>query len=187
MDFSLEEIDQLIEDCISGKREAQSKLYQVYSSRLLAVCVRYAHDRSDAEDSLHEAFMLIFKKIGQYSGRGSFEGWMKRIAINVAINRYNQQRRFHAVEDISSYESKMESAEMDTFLNAKQMLEMIAELPPMYRMVFNLYAIDGYSHKEIAEKLRISEGTSKSNLSRARQILQKKIEKFGIKDKMYAR
>lgn len=183
----MEELEQLITDCKSGKRDAQSKLYRLYAPQLFALCIRYSRDRSEAEDCLHEGFVTIFEKIGQYAGKGSFEGWMKRIVINLALEKYRVRYRLHTVEDMKPYEMQMETSEFLSELNAQQLLELIAELPPRYKMVFNMYAIDGYSHKEIAEEMGITEGTSKSNLARARKILQDKVKQLEMRDRSYAK
>ena len=181
----MEDLEKLISDCKAGKREAQSRLYETYAPKLFGVCLRYSRDETEAEDTLHEGFIIIFGKIGQFSFKGSFEGWMKRIMVNISLEKCRNRYKMNTVEDISIYESR--SVEEDVFaeINANQLLEMIRDLSPRYRMVFNLYAIDGYSHKEIAEMMGISDGTSKSNLARARKILQDKIIEFGYIGKEY--
>ncbi len=171
----MENLDQLIDECKSGKQSAQSQLYKAFAPILFGVCVRYARDQTEAEDTLHEGFVTIFNKIEQFANKGSFEGWMKRIVVNIALEKYRKRYRLHTVEDMTIYDSKNVSDDVYSSINAKQLMEYIQELPPRYKMVFNLYAIDGYSHKEIAEEMGIAEGTSKSNLARARKILQNKI------------
>jgi len=182
----LENLDQLINDCKAGKRTAQAKLYELFSPKLFGVCLRYSRDETEAEDTLHEGFITIFSKIGQYAFKGSFEGWMKRIMVNLSLEKCRTRYRMNTVEDISKYESCSESEDVLAELNASQLMGMIRSLSPRYRAVFNLYAIDGYTHKEIAEMLDINEGTSKSNLARARRILQDKIIEFGYIGKEYA-
>jgi RNA polymerase sigma factor (sigma-70 family) len=182
----LENLDQLINDCKAGKRSAQAQLYELFSPKLFGVCLRYSRDETEAEDTLHEGFINIFNKIGQYSFKGSFEGWMKRIMVNISLEKCRTRFRMTTVEDISVYESSYINEDVYAELNANQLLDLIRSLSPRYRMVFNLYAIDGYSHKEIAEIMGIDEGTSKSNLSRARKILQDKIIEFGYIGKEYA-
>lgn len=183
----MKELDRLILDCKSGKRKAQSTLYQMFAPKLFGVCLRYSRDRTEAEDTLHEGFIKIMSKIGQYSGKGSFEGWMKRIVVNIALEKYRTRYRMQTVEDISIYDQKGESETVYDQLGAEQLLELVAQLPPRYKMVFNLYAIDGFSHKEIAEEMGINEGTSKSNLARARRILQQKVKELGISEKSYVK
>lgn len=182
----MENLDQLINDCKAGKRQAQAKLYELFSPKLFGVCLRYSRDETEAEDTLHEGFITIFNKIGQFAFKGSFEGWMKRIMVNISLEKCRTRFRMTTVEDISIYESGSINEDVYAELNAKQLLEMIRCLSPRYQMVFNLYAIDGYTHKEIAEIMGIDEGTSKSNLSRARKILQDKIIEFGYIGKEYA-
>jgi RNA polymerase sigma factor (sigma-70 family) len=183
----LEELNELIADCKSGKREAQSKLYQMFAPKLFGVCKRYARETAEAEDLLHEGFVIVFSKIDQFAFKGSFEGWMKRIIVNLAMEKFRKQNRLHTVEDIAVYESHQLHDEIYSNINAKQLLEFVNQLPPRYKMVFNLYAIDGYTHQEIAEMMGIETGTSKSNLNRARKILQEKVEMMGIKRESYAR
>merc|ERR1712046_111613 len=128
----------------------------------------------EAEDNLQDAFLTILKKIAQYKNKGSFEGWMKRIVINTALQRYRKQDVFQIIDEESIKEPEVEVNEEE--LSLPFLLQIIQELPDRYRMVFNLYALDGFSHKEIAEMMNISTGTSKSNLARARKILKSKVE-----------
>lgn len=182
----MENLEQIIEECKAGKQSAQSQLYRAFAPILYGVCMRYARDETDAEDVLHEGFVTIFNKIGQFAGKGSFEGWMKRIMVNIALERYRKRNRMHTVEDITIYDSKNVSEDLYAKINAGELMNLIKELPPRYKMVFNLYAIDGYNHKEIAEKMGIAEGTSKSNLARARKILQDRVIELGSIKKRYA-
>jgi RNA polymerase sigma factor (sigma-70 family) len=185
----LENLEQLIEDCKAGKRQAQSELYRMYSPKLFGVCLRYSRDATEAEDTLHEGFINIFNKIYQFAHKGSFEGWMKRIMVNIALEKFRTRYKVIPVEDISIYDSRSTAPDVYANLAAEQLLELIKLLPPRYKMVFNLYAIDGYNHKEIAEEMGINEGTSKSNLARARKILQDKVLELGLVDldKSYAK
>ncbi len=167
--------DQLIKNCKRKLPKAQAELYTRYGSVLFSICLKYAPNYTEAEDILQDAFMTIFDKIDQYKSKGSFEGWLKRIAINTALQRYRKPAVFRLVNEenlnIVDVAVDEESIPLD-FL-----LKIIQELPDRYRMVFNLYVLDGYSHKEIATLLNISQGTSKSNLARARVILKDKIER----------
>ena len=168
-------LEKLIKKCVQNDRKAQAEVYQVYSGKLFAVCLKYSPNYQEAQDNLQDGFITIFEKIHQFNHKGSFEGWMKRIIINSALQKYRQKNILTLVKDeipdvIESVEVNEEKISMD-FL-----LEKIQKLPDKYRMVFNLYILDGYSHKEISKELNISVGTSKSNLSRARQILKIKIE-----------
>lgn len=167
-------VEEIIRGCQSGKRSDQQLLYEHFSSGMFAVCMRYTRDTSEAEDILHEGFIKVFENIDRFRGEGSFEGWMRRIMVNLALERYRRQHKLYPVEDISE-ESGIEWEGADMQIRTEDLLKMISLLSPRYRMVFNLYAIEGYSHKEIAEMMGISEGTSKSNLARARGILQRKV------------
>lgn len=169
-------LEQLIQKCKKNDTKAQGELYKLYSSKLFAICLKYSRNHAEAQDNLHDAFMTIFKKIGQYKNKGSFEGWVKRVTINTALQRYRVKGFLEivneeAIEDIS-VEIDNETIKID-FL-----LEIIQTLPDRYRLVFNLYVLDGYSHKEIAEMLNITTGTTKSNLARARMILRDKINNY---------
>jgi len=176
--FDLEEI---IKGCIFRKREYQSKLYKLFSKKLFAVCYSYSKDYAEAEDTLHEGFMKIFSNISQYSFKGSFEGWMRKIIVNTALEKYRMQKHLYVVDDFE-YAEDIGYDEIISNITANDLLDIIKELPPKYKMVFNLYAIEGHSHKEISGMLKITEGTSKSNLARARYILKDKVEKhFSIK------
>lgn len=183
----MENLEQLIKDCKAGQQSAQSHLYKAYAPILFGLCMRYARDKTEAEDTLHEGFVTIINKIDQYQGKGSFEGWMKRIMVNISLEKYRKRYRLHTVEDITIYDNKTISEDVYATLGAQELLALITELPPKYKMVFNLYAIDGFNHKEIAEKMGIAEGTSKSNLARARKILQDKINEMNKLEKVYAK
>ncbi len=165
----------IIKGCVKGETEAQGALFKKYSKMLFGVCLRYTKDHSAAEDVLHEGFIKIFLNIASYKNKGSFEGWMRRIMVNTALERYRKNFQMYPVSDVTELESKMNTNIIVSELSAQELLVLIKGLPPAYKMVFNLYAIDGYSHKEIGEILNISIGTSKSNLSRARKILQSKV------------
>ncbi len=171
--------EELIKRCQDNDRTAQELLYRQYSSILYGLCLKYAPNQMEAEDSLQDAFITIFQRIGQYQGRGSFEGWIKRIAINTVLQKY-RQKRLHDLPSDDVMEEKLDHdlATTQASLPLDFLLSIIQELPERYRLVFNLYVLDGYTHKEIAELLGISDGTSKSNLSRARQLLQQKINAF---------
>jgi RNA polymerase sigma factor (sigma-70 family) len=145
---------------------------------MFGVCLRYAGSKEDAQDILHDGFLKIFDKIGQFEARGSFEGWIRKIMVNTALEKYRSQYKLVRMqEDVGEYE-KADPDDFPESLTVGELLIMIKELSPQYRVVFNMYAIEGYSHKEISEMLDISEGTSKSNLSRARMILQEKVKNY---------
>lgn len=167
-------LEQLIQNCKRNNLNAQSELYILYSSKLYSLCLKYSRNTEEAQDNLQDAFLTIFSKIGQYQNKGSFEGWLKRITINTALQRYRKKGTFNIInEDIIDNTVEVNDHED---LSLDYLLNLIQTLPNKYRLVFNLYVLDGYSHKDISEMLNISIGTSKSNLSRARVFLQKKIE-----------
>ncbi len=170
-------LERLIENCIKQDAQAQSQLYKQYASKLFSLCLKYSKNYAEAEDNLHDAFITVFSKIDQYKNKGSFEGWLKRIAINTALQRYRDNV---GVYDIVN-EGQIEDVSVDlndSDLSIEFLLKIIQELPDRYRLVFNLYVLDGYSHVEISELINISTGTSKSNLARARLILKDKIEDY---------
>lgn len=168
--------ENIIKGCRRKDQDAQRLLYEKFSAPMLGVCLRYAGSRDDAQDILHEGFLKIYEKIGQFESRGSFEGWIRRIMVNTALERYrNEQKSVNIQDELIEFDLNM-STKMDDNVTVKELLSIIMELSPQYRVVFNLFAIEGYSHKEISKMLDISEGTSKSNLSRARSILQKKVK-----------
>lgn len=157
---------------------AQSEIYELYADVLFGICLKYSRNYQDAEDTLQDSFLIIFDKIKQYSNKGSFEGWLKRIVINTALQKYRKKNHLQLIKEISDTEEVVEIDFEDTNLDIGFLLKLVQELPDKYRLVFNLYVLDSYSHKEISEMLNISEGTSKSNLSRARKKLKEKLEKY---------
>ncbi len=176
--INLEGIDKIIKGCIAGNIKYQEKLYKLFSEKMFAVCLRYAKDYTEAEDVLHEGFIKVFEKINRFKFKGSFEGWVRRIMINTALDKYRKQNLLHTVDDINKYSADFSYDDIISNITSKDLLKLIQELSPKYRMVFVSYAIEGYSHKEISEMAGISIGTSKSNLSRARKILQDKLNKY---------
>ena len=169
---------QIIEGCARHDRKAQQLLYDTYSRFLLGVCLRYASNRAEAEDILQESFLKIFFSIGDFSGTGSFKGWLRKVAVNTAITHYHKNLRYRYYVDIEEYvsmETGMADFEED-FCTADELFGILNELPAGYRMVFNLYAVEGYKHKEIAMMLKIDTNTSKSQYSRARALIRQKLE-----------
>ncbi len=169
---------ELIDGCIRGKRNCTNALYSYFSPKMFGICLRYANDYHSAEDILQEGFIRVFNHIDRFRGEGSFEGWMKRIFINTAIEYYRKSINHsgHAeLETTVSFQSSTNELALEN-LATQDLLKLIQKLSPGYRTVFNLYVIEGYAHKEIAAALKISEGTSKSQLARARGILQKMIK-----------
>lgn len=168
--------EELIARCKKGKRDAQQELYSMYSDKMLALCIRYVGNQFEAEDVLVVAFMKIFEKIDQYTGKGNFEGWIRRIMVNESLMYLRKQKQTKYHEDLETAERETATELSDSNLEAEDLMKLIQELPNGYRVVFNLYAIEGFSHKEIAQQLNISEGTSKSQLSKARNMLKRMIE-----------
>jgi len=183
----LSDIKDIIKGCLDGNRRDQELLYRRHASKLFAVSLQYSGNDEEARDILQEGFIKIFENLHHYKHEGSFEGWMRRIVVNTALEKFRSRHNLYRVDDIDSIiEIEAEPSTEDyTGLEAVDLLFIIRELPPKYRMVFNLFAIEGYSHKEIASMLNISEGTSKSNLSRARIILQRRVGSYtGIRKKV---
>ncbi len=167
--------EQIREGCNKGDRKFQQMLYDLFASTMFAVCMRYANEYNAAQDLLQEGFVKVFRSIDKFRGEGSFEGWVRRIFVNTAIEHYRKQVNLYAIVDISTkpYENYEVNA-LET-LKEQDIVKMIQSLSDGYRTVFNLYVIEGYSHKEIGDMLGITEGTSKSQLARARYLLQKMI------------
>ena len=165
----------LIERCKKHDRHAQEMLYQQYSGKMHALCCRYVKDKMEAEDVLVMAFTKIFDRIDQYKGDGSFEGWIRKVIVNESLTYLRRNKNMYLETEIEAADREPNYAELENELQAEDLLKMINELPSGYRIVFNLFAIDGYSHKEIAGRLGINENTSKSQLSRARAMLQRNL------------
>ncbi|MEK8179072.1 sigma-70 family RNA polymerase sigma factor [Flavobacterium buctense] len=170
------DLKQLINDCKNDNRKAQEQLYRLYSPKLFAVCLKYSRNYAEAQDNLQDGFILIFKKIEQFSFKGSFDGWLKRVMINHVLQQYRNQTFLSLVNEDIADDQEVEIE--DDSITMDYLLRIIQELPDRYRLVFNLYVIDGFSHAEIGEMLTITVGTSKSNLARARMILKEKIEQY---------
>jgi len=168
---------------MEGNRGAQKLLYQAYVSTMMTVCLRYTQHRDEAEDILQEGFLKVFQNIKSFRNEGSLEGWIKRIIINHALNHFKKSRKTPFLEDIDKINERqiINNNEPETFYSPipqERLLALIQALPPGYRIVFNLYAFEEYSHKEIAKALKISENTSKTQLLKARRMLRNKIEEF---------
>jgi RNA polymerase sigma factor (sigma-70 family) len=168
----------LIEGCLRGDRKMQYELYQQFAPKMYGVCLRYAGNAEEAEDILQEGFIKIFNKIGSYRGDGSFEGWIRRIFVNTAIEHFRKKTYLQPITEVE--ENTMEGKYLSVLDNLaeKDIIQLVQQLSPGYRTVFNMYVVEGYTHKQIAEALGISEGTSKSQLSRAKQILQDMVKRF---------
>ena len=169
----------LIEGCKRGERKAQKRLYEKYAGKMMSVCMRYAGNRESAQDLLQEGFIKIFTAIDSYTGSGSFEGWIRRIIVNTALEflRKTDILRGAIDADDPAVVSEPDYSAVDK-ISADELMELIASLPTGFRTVFNMYAIEGYSHKEIGEALGIGESTSRSQYTRAKQLLQKKLKEL---------
>ncbi len=172
----MEDFREIIDGCISGDNRAREKLYKTMAPKMFGVCLRYAKDRSEAEDSLQDGFIKVFTTVKDFRHEGSFEGWVRRIMVTTSIDRWRNNRKLHLVDEMRKYDQPSGENKALTDLPAEELIAVIQELPPQYRTVFNLYVMDGYNHAEISQALGISEGASKSDLSRARAILRKKLE-----------
>ena len=168
----------LINGCIEGNRRMQETLYQRFAPKMYGVCLRYAGTAEEAEDILQEGFIKIFKKMGSFRGEGSFEGWLRRIFVNTSIEHFRRKRYLQPVSE--KEENTIEGKYLSVLdeMAARDVLALVQQLSPGYRTVFNMYVVEGYTHKEIADMLGISEGTSKSQLSRAKVILQDMVKQF---------
>ena len=166
---------ELIKGCQKGEGKAQRAVYEKYSPIMLGLCCRYIKDEMEAEDVMIFGFTKVFQKIDQFENKGSFEGWIRRIMVNEALTYIRRNKNMYLETDIEEADHEPDYNEIESSLEAEELMKMINDLPAGYRTVFNLYAIEGYSHKEIAEILEINQNTSKSQLSRARNILQKKL------------
>jgi RNA polymerase sigma-70 factor (ECF subfamily) len=162
----------IIKGCLAGERASQKALYEHFAGKMLGVCMRYAKDRAEAEDMLQEGFLKVFQGMPKFKFEGSFEGWVRRIMVYNAINHYkHRSRQFQEDLDQENYDTGFNDNILEK-ISAKEIVALIQHMPEGYRAIFNLYAIEGYSHKEIAEKLNIAVGTSKSQYSRAKQHMQ---------------
>jgi RNA polymerase sigma-70 factor (ECF subfamily) len=174
-------IEDLVQGCKRGERQAQEGLYRQLVSTMMGICLRYAKDRDDAEDILQTGFIRVFQKISDFRMEGSFEGWVKRIMVNTALEHYRKNLRTLTSVSLDQVQEEVCFSDWNA-LEVEDLLNVIQSLPNGYRMVFNMYALEGYSHKEIAEELGITESGSKSQLSRARALLKEKIKQLEFDD-----
>ena len=164
---------EIIQGCLDNQASAQEKLYGLYARRMMAVCIRYTRSRFEAEDVFHDAFVKVFANMHSWKG-GSFEGWMRRIFVNTAINHYHQNRKFFDHVDSSYVETTLSSSDnVIADLSNQDLLNMVNRMPDGYKVIFNLHVVEGYNHNEIAEMLHIAEGSSKSQLSKAKAYMKK--------------
>ena len=169
---------ELIKACLKGDRQAQVVIYNCYSAKMLALCMRYARHKLEAEDIFHDAFIKVFTHLGDFGFQGSLEGWIRKIMVNTAV-KYNLKKSIsHENIGVENIQEESVIPEVFSILSEDELIKVISTLPDGYRMVFNLYAIEGYSHKEISEMLGIEESTSRSQLVKARRMLQDKVIKL---------
>lgn len=178
---------QLVKACQNADPKAQKRVYEKYASKMLAICKRYLADEMEAEDAMIDGFMKVFDKINSFKLEGSFEGWIRRIMVNETLMCLRSKKKEGFQIGYEQMVIEPEPIQLESSLEADELLQIIAKLPTGFRTVFNLYAIEGFSHAEIAKELNISEGTSKSQLSRARVILQQMIQKTEIKNEYFKR
>ena len=169
------EEERMVRGCVKGQPQHQEALYNKYYRKMFGVCLRYAPDRETAEDILQDGFVKVLKGISSYTGKGSLEGWIRRVMVNTALEHLRRKAAMYPVVDLEMAYNADAGADIVSGMSEQEILAHIQALPVGYRTVFNLFAIEGYSHKEIAEQLNISEGTSKSQFARARQTLQENI------------
>jgi len=165
--------EEVVQGCLQGNLFAQKCLFEKYHKKMLGVCFRYSNDKEEAQDVLQDSFIKVYNKLDTFKGSGSLEGWIRKIVVNTSIENYRSKKSVHLL-DIDEVENKVNSgSSVDARINADDILVFINMLPEGYKMVFNLYAVEGYSHKEIADQLNISENTSYSQYSRAKELLRK--------------
>lgn len=175
---SLKDLKKIIKKCASGDVRAQAELYRHFAPKMFGVCLRYAKDRTEAEDNLQEGFIKVFTYIKGFRHEGSFEGWMRRVMVNVSLEKFRKQNLLYPVEDMGIYDTQNYNDDILDKISADELIGLIQQLPPRYRMVFNLYVMEGLNHMEIGKEMGISTGTSKSNLARARNILKSKVKEL---------
>ncbi|GAA4338274.1 RNA polymerase sigma factor [Mucilaginibacter gynuensis] len=176
-------LNQVWEGCLNNERKQQELLYKILAPKMMAVCMRYAKDKDEAQDILQEGFIKLFKNMQNYRGEGSLEGWVRRIMVHAAISRYRKLKPMVLVEDFSADNTyQLSRSSNGNRLEANELMNMIQELPATYRSVFSMYAIEGYSHQEIGSTLGMTELLSRTTLHRARGILKDKIMKMNIRE-----
>lgn len=173
--------EELIHGCIKGKESYQYEVYRRFSPKMFGVCLRYCASREEAEDVLQDGFIKVFNKIDTFKFNGSFEGWIRKIMVNTALRNKYTHFRAHEVNTLEGVEHPTIDEKITSNLSTMDLMKLVNELPTGYKLVFNMFAIEGYSHKEIAEMLQIQEATSRSQFLRARQFLREKLEKIEIK------
>jgi len=173
-----EKLEILLKGCKRGRPGSQEELYRRFASAMYGICLQYASSQEDAQDIMQEGFIKVFGKLDQVNNPAAFPGWIRKVMINTALEKYRSQVFLQRVDDMKEEMDEEMDDGIYNNLTSKELVEIIQTLSPKYRLVFNLYAIEGYNHQEISRELGITVGTSKSNLSRARAILQKRIKKI---------
>ena len=173
----------IINACINNESKFQRKLYDLFSGKMFVVCLQYSNNYEEAKDILQDGFVKVFTNLKQFKHQGSFEGWIRRIMVNTALEKFRQNKIKFIDSEIFEFKDSLSYEDIESNISANDILKVMQELSPQYRTVFNLYVNEGYSHKEISEKLNISVGTSKLNLSRARTILQKRVLSLNLDEK----
>ncbi len=172
---------QLVEACQRGERKAQKQLYETYARSMMPICIRYTNDYESAKDLLHDGFVKVFSHLSDYKGEGSFDGWMRRIFVNTALEQLRKLTERPNMVDVDDAKSLTDTnVSVVDSLTEEEIMQCISRLPDIYRVTFNMYAIDGYSHREIAEKLNVTESSSRVYLLRARLLLQEMLKKYDI-------
>jgi RNA polymerase sigma factor (sigma-70 family) len=179
--YLVDRLHKVIRGCQENKPGAQRELYDMFKTKMFGICMRYAGNYDDAQDILQDGFIKVFDKIHQFGFKGAFEGWIRKVMVNTALEKYRIHYRQVPVDEHLSEIGQDDSKDIIADIDVTELIKIVEELSPRYRVVFNLYALEGFSHKEISDMLQISEGTSKSNLSRARTILQEKVNKYYFK------
>lgn len=168
----MENLDEILKGCIKGQRQSQNAFYKHFARKMYVVCLRYSKDATEAEDILQDGFVKVFSNISSFKNEGSLEGWVRRVIVNTALEKFRKKTPLMTSGDEYEKVTEIHYETIESNISANELMDVIQKLPPGYRTVFNLYAIEGYSHKEIGDMLGISEGTSKSQLARARGLLQ---------------
>lgn len=166
----------LVRECIAGERQYQEMLYKKFSWKMMGVCMRYSKNREEAEDFLQEGFVKVFTHLRTYKAKGSLEGWVRRVIVNTILDGMRKKSLMFKVVDIEEADHELRADDLLSEISVQDLVALIQELAPGYRTVFNLYAVEGYTHKEIGKRLGISEGTSKSQFAMARKVLREKID-----------
>lgn len=176
-------LKEIWEGCLDNDRKYQEQLYKLMASKMMAVCMRYTNDRDEAQDILQEGFVKMFHNVHNFRNEGSLEGWIRHIMVNTAISRYRRAKTLVLVDDFSDNTTPISSSYNDNGLEAADLLNLIQELPATYRSVFNMHAIEGYSHQEISNSLGMSELLSRTTLNRARAILKNKLSQLQMRER----